>query len=122
MGFRRTIQLAKIKDRSTKRYIIRYSFFRKDQPLFEQRVDIHDLIKERGWKSISFAESMEISQIHFGITFGKYPLITDEPDIKERMLEMESWSTFDVDGFTIGLSSEDLAIIRNKRIDSLGIE
>jgi hypothetical protein len=34
---------------------------------------------------------------------------------------MESWSTFDIDGFTIGLSSEDLAIIRNKRIDSLGI-
>ena len=121
MGFRRTVQLAKIKDRSLKRYIIRYSFYRKDQPLFEQRVDIHDLIKERGWKSISFAESMEISQIHFGMTFGKYALITDEPDINERMLEMESWSTFDVDGFTIGLSSEDLAIIRNKRIDSLGI-
>ena len=115
MGFRRTVQLAKIKDRSLKRYIIRYSFYRKDQPLFEQRIDIHDLIKERGWKSISFAESMEI------LTFGKYALITDEPDIKERMLEMESWSTFDVDGFTIGLSAEDLAIIRNKRIDSLGI-
>jgi hypothetical protein len=122
MGFRRTIQLAKIKDRSLKRYIIRYSFYRKDQPLFEQRVDIHDLIKERGWKSISFAESMEISQIHFGITFGRYELLSDdEPDIKERRVEMESWSTFDIDGFTIGLSSEDLAIIRNKRIDSLGI-
>ena len=121
MGFRRTVQLAKIKDRSLKRYIIRYSFFRKNQPLFEQRVDIHDLIKERGWKSISFAESMEISQIHFGITFGEYTLLSDdELDVKAR-LEMESWSTFDVDGFTIGLSSEDLAIIRNKRIDSLGI-
>jgi hypothetical protein len=65
---------------------------------------------------------MEISQIHFGITFGKYTLLSDdEPDIKERRVEMESWSTFDIDGFTIGLSSEDLSIIRNKRIDSLGI-
>lgn len=121
MGFRRTVQLAKIKDRSLKRYIIRYSFYRKDKPLFEQRIDIHDLIKERGWKSISASEAMEISQIHFGMTFGKYALITDDMQSQEYRVQAEYWKTYDEDGFRIGLSAEDLAIIRNKRIDSLGI-
>lgn len=115
MGFRRTVQLAKIKDKVSKRYMIRFSFYRKNQPLFVQRVDVHDLIKERGWKSISFSESMEISLIFFGLTFGKYPLLSESDE------KGESWSTFDVDGFSIGLSQEDLATIRNNRIESLGI-
>jgi hypothetical protein len=99
--------------------MIKYSFYRKDQPLFEQRIDITDLLKERGWKSISAAEAMEISKIHFGITFGKYALMTDDIESQEYRLQADSWKTYDEDGFRIGFSTEDLAIIRNKRIDSL---
>lgn len=115
MGFKRTVQLAKIKDKASKRYMIRYSFFRKDQPMLEQRIDITDLVKERGWKSISFAEAMDISQAFFGTTFGKYPIISDKDE------RGESWKRYDSDGFSIGLSQEDLAAIRNKRIESLDI-
>lgn len=114
---RSTVQLRKIKD--NKRYMIKYSFYRKDQPLFEQRIDITDLIKERGWKSIAAGEAMEISKIYFGITFGKYALMTDDIKSQEYRLQADSWKTYDEDGFRIGLSAEDLGLIRNKRIDSL---
>ncbi len=115
MGFKRTLQLSKIKDKISKRYIIRYSFFRNNNHLFEQRIDITDLIKERGWKSISFGEAMEISQIFFGTTFGKYPLISESDE------KGDYWKIYEIDGFSIGLSQEDLAMIRNRRIESLGL-
>jgi hypothetical protein len=115
MGLRSTVQLPRIKDKVSKRYMIRYSFYRKDQPLFDQWVDIHDLVKERGWKSISYAESMEISMMYFGLTFGKYCLISELDE------KGESWTIYQVDGFSVGLSQEDLATIRNMRIESLGI-
>ncbi len=116
---RSTVQLRKIKNKESKRYMIKYSFYRKDQPLFEQRIDITDLLKERGWKSISAAEAMEISKIYFGITFGKYALMTDDIKSQEYRLKADSWKTYDEDGFRIGLSAEDLVIIRNKRIDDI---
>jgi hypothetical protein len=45
--------------------------------------------------------------------------MTDDIKSQEYRLKADSWKTYDEDGFRIGLSAEDLVIIRNKRIDDI---
>ena len=90
------VQLRKIKDKSDKRYKIRYTFYHKNVLLSEKIYDIHDIILENGWKSISFEEHMSLCKRLFGFTFSKYTL------------------NYQDDGFNVCLNENDLLILKEK--------
>jgi hypothetical protein len=116
MGYKRVIQLRGLKDKVSKRYFVNIRFHHKGKFLFESRYDIHDLVIDNGWKSISSTETMAIFPALFGIYTGKYPLLNREySDRTGHWLVKEEW------GFSISLLYEDLATIRNKKIKDLGV-
>ncbi len=117
---KRTIQLRKIKDKETKRYLIRYSFYFNNKFQFEQKFDIHDLVLENKWKSITYIESMEICRYLFGKPLHDYALI-DKKEFENGIdkIKWSKWKLYGEDGFCMQLAPEDLSIIRDKRIDDI---
>ena len=112
MGYKRVIQLRKLKDKVSKRYFVNIRFHHKDKFLFESRYDIHDLVIDNGWKSISFGESIKVFQNLFDISTGDYPI---------EMNQNHHWCIKEEDGYSVCLKDEDLAKLRQIRIDNLGI-
>ena len=58
MSYKRVIQLRALKDKVSKRYFITIKFYHKAKFLFEEKFDIHDMVIDNGWKSISSAETV----------------------------------------------------------------
>ena len=112
IGMKSVLQLRKIKDKSDKRYKIRYTFYHKNELVCEKIYDIHDIVLENGWKSISFEEHMSLCKILFGFSFGKYTLINAKdfglfPDIPYI-----NWLNYQDDGFNVCLNEDDLSILK----------
>ena len=108
------IQLRKIKDKSDKRYKIRYTFYHKNAILCEKIYDIHDIIVENGWKSISFEEHMELCNRLFGIKFGKYTLINTKDFALFPNIPYINWLNYQDDGFNVCLNENDFLILKEK--------
>ena len=107
------VQLRNIKDKSDKRYKVRYTFYHKNVLLCERMVDIHDVVVEMGWKSISFEEHMELCRRLFGITFSKYTLVNTKdfglfPDIP-----YDNWLNYQDDGYNVCLNDRDLVALND---------
>lgn len=112
MGYKRVIQLRKLKDKVSKRYFVNIRFYHRGNFLFEGRYDIHDMIIENGWKSISFGESIQIFRNLFYMVTGDYPIEKNQN---------HHWCVKEEDGYSICLKDEDLSKIRDKKIEDLGI-
>ena len=123
MGYKRVIQLRGLKDKVSKRYFVNIRFHHKCKFLFEGRYDIHDLVIDNCWKSISSTETMAIFPALFGIYTGKYPLVKEDYSTKNGFdtNRIDHWLVKEEDGFSICLKDEDLAKLRQKRIENLGI-
>lgn len=130
MGYKRVIQLRGLKDKTSKRYFVNIRFHHKGKFLFESRYDIHDLVIDNGWKSISSTETMAIFPALFGIYTGKYPLVKEDYSTKNGFApypkrltveEFDHWLVKEEDGFSICLKDEDLAKLRDKKIEDLGL-
>lgn len=117
MSRKRVIQLRGLKDKLSKRYFVNIKFYHKNVFLFQDRYDIHDLVIENNWKSVASGESIAIFKSLFDIYTGKYPL----PDKGFDMTGRENWLVKEDWGFSICLKDEDLAKLRQKRIENLGI-
>jgi hypothetical protein len=112
MSYRRLIQLKKLKDKVSKRYFVKIRFYHKSNFLFENSYDIHDLILENGWERISFGESMEVFKNLFDIVTNDYPI-----EKNQNLF----WCIKEEYGYSISLKDEDLAKIRDKKIEDLGL-
>lgn len=122
MGYKRVIQLRGLKDKVSKRYFVNIRFHHKGKFLFESRYDIHDLVIDNGWKSISSTETMAIFPALFGIYTGKYPLVKEDYSTKNGFdNRIDHWLVKEEDGFSICLKDEDLAKLRDKKIEDLGL-
>ena len=107
------VQLRNIKDKSDKRYKVRYTFYHNNVLLCERMLDIHDVVVEMGWKSISFEEHMELCRRLFGITFSKYTLVNTKdfglfPDIP-----YDNWLNYQDDGYNVCLNDRDFVAIND---------
>jgi len=112
MGYRRVIQLKKLKDKVSKRYFVKIRFYHKSNFLFENSYDIHDLIFENEWERISFGETMKIFKNLFDIATNDYPIEKNQNEI---------WCIKETDGYSINLKDEDLSKLRQNRIENLGV-
>jgi hypothetical protein len=112
MSYRRVIQLKKLKDKVSKRYFVKIRFYHKNNFLFENNYDIDNLILENNWERISFGETMRIFKNLFDITTNDYPI---------RKNQNIFWCIKEEDGYSISLKDEDLAKIRDKKIEDLGL-
>ena len=117
MSYKRVIQLRGLKDKVSKRYFITIKFYHKAKILFEEKFDIHDMVIDNGWKSISSAETIIIFPSLFDIYAGKYPL----PSKGFDMNSLDHWLVKEEWGYSICLKDEDLAKLRNLRIENLGL-
>lgn len=124
MSYKKVIQLRGLKDKTTKRYFVNIRFYHRGKFLFQEKFDVHNLITERGWTKIHFSESMELWKVLFDIYTGKYPLPSQEFDraTYHENLPDKNWLVKEEDGYSICLKDEDLAKLRQKRIDSLYID
>ena len=123
MGYKRVIQLRGLKHKVSKRYFVNIRFHHKGKFLFEGRYDIHDLVIDNCWKSISSAESIVIFPELFGIYTGKYPLVKEDYSTKNGFDadRIDHWLVKEEWGFSICLKDEDLAKLRDKKIEDLGL-
>lgn len=117
MSRKRVIQLRGLKDKVSKRYFVNIKFYHKNVFLFEGRYDIHDLVIENNWKSITSGESIVIFKSLFDIYTGKYVLPSKDDDKSK----FDCWSVKEEWGFSICLSDEDLSTLRDKKIKDLGL-
>lgn len=113
------IQLRKLKNKETKKYLIRYKFYYNKSFLFEEYYDINDLVINNKWKSISSEESMVLAKNIFGIHFGKYTLVNMKDFESIDSITYDNWILYEEDGFRIQLNNDDLIFIRNRRIESI---
>ena len=60
MSYKRVIQLRGLKDKRLKRYLVNIKFYHKAKFLFQEKFDIHDMIIENEWKSISSSETIKL--------------------------------------------------------------
>lgn len=116
MSYKKVIQLRGLKDKVSKRYFVNIRFYHKNIFLFEGRYDIHDLVIENEWKSISFSETMKLFKELFDISTNDYILAKNHD-----RTQFDYWSLKEEDGFSICLKDEDLAKLRNSRIEDLGL-
>ena len=91
------IQLRKIKDKSDKRYKIRYTFYHKNAILCEKIYDI-----------------MELCNRLFGIKFGKYTLINTKDFALFPNIPYINWLNYQDDGFNVCLNENDFLILKEK--------
>ena len=117
MSYKRVIQLRKLKDKVSKRYFVNIRFYHRGNFLFEGSYDIHDMVIDNGWKSISSAETIIIFPSLFDIYAGKYTL----PSKGFDMNSLDHWLVKEEWGYSICLKDEDLAKLRNFRIENLGL-
>jgi hypothetical protein len=112
MSYRRVIQLRKLKDKLSKRYFVKIRFYHRNIFLFEERFDINEFITDNEIKSISFGETIKLFKYLLDIESGQYPIEKKENTI---------WCVKEVDGYSISLRDEDLAKLRQNRLQKLGI-
>lgn len=117
MSYKKVIQLRGLKDKISKRYFVNIRFYHKNIFLFEGRYDIHDLVIENSWDKISFRESMMIFKELFDISTNDYILVNKNQD----RTQFDFWAVKEEDGFSICLKDEDLAKLRNSKIEDLGL-
>lgn len=117
MSRKRIIQLRGLKDKTSKRYFVNIRFYHKNVFLFQARYDINDLVTQNNWTNISSGETIEIFKYLFDIYTGKYPLPSKDDDRSK----FDFWSVKEEDGFSICLKDEDLAKLRDKKIEDLGL-
>jgi hypothetical protein len=117
MSYKRVIQLRGLKDKKLKRYLVNIKFYYKAKFLFQEKFDIHDMIIENEWKSISSSETIKLFTELFDIYIGQYPIPSKGFEIEGR----SHWIVKEEDGYSICLKDEDLSKLRQKRIESLDI-
>lgn len=112
MGFKKVIQLNKLKDKTDKRYKAKINFYQNNNFVSSSIFDIHDIITKNSWKKISFAESMLIFKHLFDIDTGHYPIEKNNNQF---------WCIKEVDGWSVCFTNEDLSKIRHNKLLKLGI-
>jgi hypothetical protein len=117
MSYKRVIQLRKLKDKVSKRYFVKIRFYHRNVFLFEDNYDVHNLVIDNDWKSISFGETTKLFKELFDINCGDYPLPSKGFD-KDRY---QKWLVKEEDGFSISLTDEDLSNLRSSRLKGLGV-